>query len=62
MIEMISPDGDTKIKAREDKVAELERKGWRRADADPVIEQPEAEGVMTDGESQGKRRNGKGRL
>ena len=62
MIEMISPDGDTKIKAREDKVAELERKGWRRADADPVIEQPEAEGVNTDGESQGKRRNGKGRL
>ena len=53
MIEMISPDGDTKIKAREDKVAELERKGWRRADADPVLEQPEAEGVMTDGESQG---------
>jgi hypothetical protein len=51
MIQMISPDGDTKIKAREDKVAELERKGWRRADADPVIEQPEAEGEMTDGES-----------
>lgn len=44
MIAMISPEGGTQIEAREDKVAELERKGWRRADAMPVIEQPKAEG------------------
>ena len=50
MIEMFSPDGDTKIEVLDYKVENYERKGWRRADAYPVIDQPEAEGDK-DGES-----------
>jgi hypothetical protein len=50
MIKMISPNGDTKIEVLDQKVENYERKGWRRADADPVIVQPEADGD-DDGES-----------
>lgn len=50
MIKMISPDGDTEIEVLDQKVENYERKGWRRADADPVIVQPEADGD-DDGES-----------